>query len=137
MSCSYPLGGRPQKIPTVALEIQKHRHLTIGIHTPRRNEPNAGGFHPRIICLEVIDAEEKPDASRELLADNLLLAVAVRARKQDPRCGTRWSHYYPAFGATVVRERWDVLDQLELQDVDEEVNGRVVFPHRERDQLKM
>ena len=130
-------GGRTQKIPMVALEIKKDRYLTIGFHAARRNEPNAGGPCPCIRCVEVIDAEKEPDAFRELLADDLFLADAVRAREQDPRSGTRWSHHYPAFGATVVRERWDVFDQLELQDIDEEVDGRAVLPHHERNQLKM
>jgi hypothetical protein len=41
----------------------------------------------------------------------------------------------PALGTAVIRQGRRVLHQLELQDVDEEANGRVVIADHGRDEL--
>ena len=76
--------------------------------------------------VEVLDAQEEPDAAGELVPDRARL-LAVGAGEQEAGLGTRRPHDDPALGRPVVGQRRRVLDELEAERVDEERDRRVVL----------
>src|SRR5204863_5378870 len=71
------------------------------------------------------------------LAHDLRLLLAIGPRQQKACHTARRANYHPTFGATIVRHRRNVLNKLELQDVHEEVDRRLIFPHNQRYQFEV
>ena len=67
------------------------------------DELDGVGEHPLPGGIEVVDAQEQPDPARELVADGLLLAVAVGLGEQQPRLRARWADDDPPLRPAVVR----------------------------------
>src|SRR5688572_3749618 len=65
---SWAAGCGTEQIPTVALEVEEHRYLTIRLGARRGDEPDVRGAHPRVGSVEVIDAQEQSNPARELIA---------------------------------------------------------------------
>jgi hypothetical protein len=80
-------------------------------------------------CVEVFNPQEQASAARELLPDHGNLVFAIGASKEDACLGSARPDDNPAFLAPVVRQRWCVFDQLELEHVDEEPNSGFVVPY--------
>src|SRR5262249_27591266 len=87
--------------------------------------------------LEVVHAQEESHATRKLAAGDRGLTLAICAREQNPGNSPSRPNDDPSFRPAIVRQRWNVLNELELQDVDEETNGGVIVPHDERDELEV
>jgi hypothetical protein len=103
----------------------------------RRDESHARCDHALIGGLEVVHAEEQPNATSELLADDAGLVIAVSAREEDTRLASPGSHDDSALWATIVRQRRRVFHQRELKHVNEEVDRGVVVPHHEGDEFEI
>src|SRR5262245_52458783 len=56
------LRSRPEQIPTIAGDVEKHGDLAVRLRTRRSDEGDAGGGHARVCRGEVVDAEEEADA---------------------------------------------------------------------------
>ncbi len=93
--------------------------------------------HAVVRGLEILDAQEQPDATRELAADRLLLILPVRLREQQRGLGVERSDNNPAFRAPVVRQGRRILEKLESELPDEEVDADVVVIHDDGHLLKM
>ena len=98
------------------------------------HELHAG--RPQVLesVVEVLDVEEEADSSTGLIADAFTLSVAVGSCEKQPGCCAGWPNDDPAFGATVVRERWLVLDEFEAEHVDEEGDRLLVVGDHDRRQ---
>jgi hypothetical protein len=124
-----------EQIPAIAFEILEHDDAAVRFLSRRRHEANASLLHALIRCVEIIDAQKQPHASRELLSNNTRLVVAIRASQQNsrarqsPRLGR--PHDHPALRPPIVGQRGRVLDEIELQDIDEKPDRRVIVPHHQ------
>src|SRR5262249_47930484 len=126
-----------QQVPPVALEIQKHCKSTVGLIARWRDEPDTSGDHALVSRIEVVNSQEHSDAAAKLLPHNACLRVAIGTRKQDAGLARMGANHDPTLRTTVVGQRRRVFHELELKDVDEETDGRVIVPDHERDQFKM
>ena len=103
---------RPAKqVPVVARNVDEHRDAPIRLLPRLRHELDAGAAHSRVSGVEVVDAQEEADPTRELSSHDGLLLSAVGACQQNARLGTRWANDDPAFWASVVRERRRIFCQ--------------------------
>ena len=84
--------------------------------------------------IKVVHAQKQADTSGELIAHDRTLPIPIGASEQDAgRRATRADHD-PPFGPAVVGQRGHIFDELELQHVHEERNGRIVFTDHEGDE---
>jgi hypothetical protein len=60
--------------------------------------------------LEIVNSQEEADPTGELSAHDLLLLVAIGARKQNARHTACRANHDPTLGATIIRQRRNVLD---------------------------
>lgn len=139
LPCSAPLGaGRATKqVPTVSLNIQEYRHLSIRLNTRSGDEPDARGAHPRVRRFEIINAQEETDPPGTLLAHGRQLTFAIGAREQNAGSTADRTNNDPALRATVIRQRRNVLHELELQNIHKEVDRGFILPHNQGNQLEM
>src|SRR4051794_19220643 len=77
--------GIAQKIPSVALEIEKHRNAAVGFPARRGYEGDPRGDHSLVRRIEIVDTKEQAYSPRELIADYRALAVAVGAGEEYAR----------------------------------------------------
>jgi len=126
-----------QEVPAIPLEIQKHGQSAIWLIARRRDEPHTCGNHTLISPIEIIDAQEHTDATRKLLAHNACLLFAVRTREQNACLASIWTNHNPTLRAAIIGQRRRVFHQLELQDVNEEADSRIVVPDHQSDEFKM
>ena len=129
--------GGSEQVPAVAFNIQEHRHLSIWLGPWRCNEAYARGEHARVRRVEVIHPEKETDPARELIPDDRLLMLPVGAREQNPRAASPRPNDDPALRPAIVGQRRNVLHELELQDVDEEIDRRLILSNHQRDQLDL
>src|ERR1700712_1612961 len=62
------------QVPGVAVGIGKYRDGPIDLAPRLLQEPDAFGPHRRVVAIEIIGLQEKPDASTSLVADRRFLA---------------------------------------------------------------
>ena len=126
-----------EQIPSVPFEIHEHGNAPVWLVAWRRDDLDASGSKAFEGCVEVVDAEEHADAAGELLAGGALLLRTVSAGEQNagPRAGGPDDD--PTLRPAIVGLRGRVLDQLELENVDEKPDRRVVIPNDEREKLEM
>jgi hypothetical protein len=74
--------------------------------------------------LKMVDAEKKPHATSELLAYSSFLNFAISLRKQKRRSGVGRPDHNPPFRPTIVRERRQILEELESELLDKETRWR-------------
>ena len=74
---------RTEQIPAIAGDVGEHRDAAVRFRARLADELDSGGPHPLVGRVEVLDAQEQPDAARELAADRRGLFLAVGARQQD------------------------------------------------------
>ena len=129
--------GGSKQVPAISLEIQEDRDLPVCLDACGGDESDARGCHPRVCRFEIIDAQEEPDSAGELLAHGGRLTLAIGAREQKARTAAAWANDDPSLRPAIVRQRWNVLDQLELQDIDEEIDCRFVLAHDQGDEVEM
>lgn len=130
-------GIRTEQIPSVAFDIQEHRNVAVWLAARSGDEPDPGGNHSRVGGRKIVRPQEEPDPTGKLVTDDGGLPVAVCAREKDPGLASDGSNHHPALGAPVVGDRRNILDQLELEDVHEEVDGWRVFPNDQSDEHEM
>jgi hypothetical protein len=126
---------RCEEVPPVPGDVEKHGDTTAPFLARLRDELHAGLAHPVVGRLEVVDAQEQPDATRELVADGPHLPLAVRAGEQERGRGAGRSHDHPALRTSVVGQGRRVLHELEAENVNEESNCLVVVVDDEGDLL--
>lgn len=63
--------------------------------------------------------------------------LTIGACEENARHTTNGTNHDPAFRATIIRQRRNVLHKLELQDIHEEVDRRLVLSHNQGDELKV
>jgi hypothetical protein len=91
-----------EQIPAVAGDVAKNDHASVRLGTRRGDELDAGGPHPFVRGIEVIDPEEEADPARDLVTDCGGLTITVGTGEQDARLGTRWADDDPPLRAPVV-----------------------------------
>jgi hypothetical protein len=111
--------------------------LSIRLNTRGGDESHARGEHPRVRRFEIINAQEETDPAGKLLAHDQPLTLTISACKQNSGTTADRANNDPALWATVIRKRWKVLDELELQNIHKEVDRWVVLPHNQRNQLEV
>ena len=126
-----------KEVPAVALNIKEYRDTSIRLSARRSNESDAGGGHPRVRRLEIINAQEETDPPRELIANDRLLSLAVGACEQNARTAGYWAHNDPALRTPIIRQRRNVLHELELEDFHKKIDGWLVLPHNQSNQLEL
>jgi hypothetical protein len=87
--------------------------------------------------FEIINAKEETDPPGKLHSDYRRLILAIGAREQNAGAAADRPNNHPAFRATVVRQRRNVLHELELQDIHKEVNRRLVLTHNQGDEIEV
>lgn len=71
--------SRPEQVPAVAGNIDEDGDLTVWLAPGVGDELDARSAHPVIGGLEVVDAQEQPDAARELVTDRARLTLSAWA----------------------------------------------------------
>jgi hypothetical protein len=87
--------------------------------------------------FEIVNAKEETDPPGKLVSDYRRLIVAIGAREQNAGAPADRPNNHPAFRATVVRQRRSVLHELELQDIDKEIDRRLVLSHNQGDEIEV
>jgi hypothetical protein len=131
------LRGRPQQIPSVPFQIQKHCEPAVWLIARRRNELDATSGHAPVGGLEIIDPQEQSDSTGKLPSDDCRLLVAIRACEQNARPTSRRTNHDPAFGPSIIGQRWCILRQLELQNVDEKPDSGLIITNHQRDEFEV
>ena len=126
-----------EEIPLVAGDVEKDRDATIWLGAGFPDEGDPGLDHPPVHGLEVVDAEEEPDAAGYLTTHRGALAFPIGAGDQDSRLGARRPDNNPPLGAPVVGQRWRVLHQVEAEHLGEERDGRVVLVNDQGNQIDL
>lgn len=85
--------------------------------------------------VEVIDAKEKTDPAGKLFAYDCRLMLTVGAREQNACIAPNGTDDNPALLAAVIRERRHILHEVELEDIHEEVDRRLVLAHNQGDEM--
>lgn len=127
----------PKQVPTVALDIQEYRHPSIRLNARGGNESDARSDHPGVHHFEIINAKEETDPAGKLFSNDRRLMLAIGAREQNAGAATDGTNNDPTFRATVIRQRWNVLHELELQDIHKEIDRRFVLPHNQGDEIEL
>jgi hypothetical protein len=127
----------PEQVPTVALNIQEYRHLSIRLNARGGNESDARSDHPRVHHFEIINAKKETDPAGKLPTNDGGLMLAIGACEQNAGAAISGANNDPAFRAAVIRQRRNVLHKLELQDIDKEIDRRFVLVHNQGDKLKV
>jgi hypothetical protein len=73
----------PQEVPAVCLEIQKDCKSAVRFIARRRHELHTNGEHALVRRIEIVDAQEQPDATSELLPYDACLLVPIGAREEN------------------------------------------------------
>jgi hypothetical protein len=118
-----------QEVPTVSFQVKEHRQPPVRLVARRRDETYVRGNHALVSGIEVTDAQEQPNAARELLPDDAGLVIAVSARKENSGLPSAGSNDDPAFWAAIVGERRRVFHQLKLKHIHEKADGGMVVPY--------
>ena len=80
----------PQAVPAVSLEIQKDCQSTLRFIARRCHELHTSGEHAVVGRIEIVDAQEQPDATGELLPYDACLLVPIEAREENVLSGRHW-----------------------------------------------
>jgi hypothetical protein len=126
---------RPEEIPAIAGNIEEYRNLPIDLGARGSDERDARRGHARVGRVEVVDTQEQSDPAGKLLPDGRSLFRPICPRQQQPRRAAFRPHDDPSFGPPVVRRRRRVLDEVEVENADEEVDGRVVVVDDQRREI--
>src|SRR2546423_10903198 len=57
------LSGRADEVPPVAGDVEEHRHAAVRLRARRGHELRAGGAHPFMGSVEVVDVQAEPDTA--------------------------------------------------------------------------
>jgi hypothetical protein len=87
--------------------------------------------------LKIINAEEEADPAGKLLSNDGRLVLSVGACEQNAGACSDGTNNDPTFWAAVIRQRRNVLHELELQDIHKEVDCRLVLTHNQGDELEV
>lgn len=91
-----------------------------------------------MVCgIEILDPQEEPDPTCDLVSDRSTLPVTIGACQQDSGGGGGRANDDPSLGTPVVGQGWGVLDQIETQSLHEEFDGWVVLRNDDRDQFQV
>jgi hypothetical protein len=126
-----------KQVPTVSLNIQEYCNLSIRLNARGGHESDARRHHARVRRFEIINTEEETNPAGELVANDRRLMLTVGAREQNAGATSGGTNDDPAFWPTIIRQRRNVLYQLELQDVHKEINCWLVLSHDQGDQLEV
>ena len=126
-----------EQVPTVSFNVQEYGHLAIWLNARGGDESDPRPDHPRVRRFEIINTEEETDPAGELIANDRRLMLAVRACEQNAGATSGGADDDPAFWPTIIRQRRNVLHQLELQDIHKEINCWFVLSHNQGDQLEV
>jgi hypothetical protein len=126
-----------KQVPTVALKIKEYRHLSIRLNARRGNESDPRGDHPCVRRFEIINSQEETDSAGELIANGRFLALAIGACEQNARATAHRPNNDPALRTTVIHQRRNVLDELELEDIHKEIDRWLVLSHYQGNQLEL
>src|SRR5215470_17782692 len=127
-----------EEIPFVTGDIEEDSDPAIGLDTGRRQEGDPRRNHALVGGAEIVDVQEEADTAGELVADDALLLFAVRPGEQYAARSAGRTHDDPALRSPVPGgERGRILDEVEAENADEEVDGRVVLLHDKRDETEM
>ena len=118
--------ARSEQVPAVPGDVEKHRDLTKGFLARLGDELDAGVAHASVCGLEVLDAQEQPDATGELVTNCSLLTLAVGSGEEQRGRGAGRPHHDPALLPSIVGQRRRVLGEFKAEDADEESDRRVV-----------
>ena len=119
-------------------QADRPRHAAKRMIVPRRVKP---------LYLSVALDAERPSRSQRLpsiskntatcpygstrgAVTNLTPAATIRACEQNAGATTDGANNDPAFRATVIRQRRNVLHELELQDIHKDIDRRLVLSHQ-------
>lgn len=127
---------RPKQIPTIALDVEENRHLSIRFNARNADESDACGDHPGMHRIEIVDAKKESNPAGELLTSDGFLTVTICACEQNAGTTARWTHDDPSLRTPVIRERRNVFDELELEHVHEELDRRIVLPNNQRNEIE-
>jgi len=126
-----------EQVPTVSLNIQEYCHLSIRLNARGGHESDARRHHARVRRFEIIDTEEEADPAGKLFANDRRLMLAVGACEQNAGATSGGANDDPAFWPAIIRQRRNVLHQLELKDVHKEINCWFVLSDDQGDQLEV
>jgi hypothetical protein len=59
--------------------------------------------------IEIVNTQERSDATRQLPTNNACLLVAVSKREQNTCLASLGTYNNPTLRATIIRQRWRVL----------------------------
>lgn len=107
-------------------DVDEDGHRAVGLVARHLEELDPVLDHAAVLGLEVVDVQEQPDATAELVADGSGLTLAVGLREQQPGLRAGRAHHHPSLRPAVVRHRRRVLHEIEAEGVDEEADGLVV-----------
>src|SRR6516165_1824382 len=124
---------RAEQVPPVTGDVDEDSDTAVGFRSRRAAELNAGGRHPVVDGIEVIDPEEEPDTVADLIAGRRGLPLAVRASEHDAGLAPGRPDDDPPFRPPVVGQRWRVFGQVEPEDAREELDGPVIVVDDDRD----
>ena len=106
------------------------------------NEHDAVLRHVIEGLIEIVDAQEEPDATCELVTNRSRLSVTIGFRKEQtgaaivPVAATGRADDDPSLWATVVGQRRPIFYELESESLDKESYGFVVVVNDQRDKIK-
>jgi hypothetical protein len=126
-----------EQVPTVSFNIQEYGHLTIWLDARGGDESDPRSDHPRVRRFKIINTEEKTDPAGKLVANDRRLMLAVGACEQNAGATSGGANDDPAFWPTIIRQRQNVLHELELQDIHKEINCWFVLSHNQGDQFEV
>jgi len=121
---------RAEQVPVIAGCIDEHYDLPVRLAPWFGDEVDPHAAHAVVSLIEVVDPQEQPYASRELISNRLRLPLAVSLCEQQRSCRTGWPHNDPPLRPTVIGMRWRVLDKLEAENLDEEPGWPCRSPRR-------
>jgi hypothetical protein len=129
--------GRTKQIPAVPFNIQEYRDLSIGFDAWCGEKLDARPDHPRVHRIEVIDAKEETDPAGKLVSNDCRLTLAIGAREQNASVTTGGTDDDPTLRAAVIRQRRNILYEIEPEDIHEEVDRWLVLAHNQGDEMEV
>jgi hypothetical protein len=127
----------PKKVPPISLNIEEYRDPSIRLNARSSNELHSRRHHSLVRSLEIIDAKKEADSASELLANDRPLMLAVGAREQKTSRRAAGTNNDPALRPAIIRQGWNVLHELELEDVYKEIDCWFVLAHHEGDKFEL
>jgi hypothetical protein len=126
---------RTEQIPPITRDVDEHGDPAVLLRAWSSHEFDAGGHHPVVGRIEVVDPEEETDSSAKLVSDHAALLVTIGTSQQDAGLCSPRSHDNPSLGSTIVGEGGGVFGQVESENTHEEPYRPVVIVNDDGDEL--